>query len=266
VRPGRGWLALVALASSGLAFANVEVGGRVPDPRLDRLEGGQRQLLAPGKTTLFVFFDPGHERCAETLGELAKVEGELAGAPVDWVGIVSERVPAGSVAPALAAAGARLDVVVDRSDALYGELGVRLLPSIGIADAAGVLRAYLPYERIGYAGAIRAHLEHALGRIDDAALAAALAPTAVTLNTDAEKARRTLTMAAKLYEMGKLDPALDTARKAAEADPGSAAAHALVGEILVAKSDCAGARPSLEKALALDPALEPAKAALARCP
>ncbi|MBI1947953.1 MAG: hypothetical protein HYS27_19845 [Deltaproteobacteria bacterium] len=55
-------------------------------------------------------------------------------------------------------------------------------------------------------------------------------------------------------------------RELAELDPSSAQAELMLGQVLRRSRGCADARPRLERALALDPSLEPARRELAACP
>lgn len=257
---------LPGLLSGLLAFAYVAVGAPVPNPELPTLDGGSRSLLAAEGVTVFVFFDPEQEHSREVLGRLARLRGEMQGKPVDWVGVASDRFSAEAVAQALAAAELEMPVVVDRGDALYGALGVRLYPSAGIAGPGRELLAYLPYTKVNYARSLEAHLRHALGEIGDEELQAALEPEAVDWGGDGARAQANLRLARMLLAAGKLDKALERAREGAAQAPELAEAHGLVGAVQAAQGDCAAARESLGKALQLDPDNATAREASAKCP
>jgi len=254
------------LVMTGVAFANVDVGSALPNPSLVGLDGVERALVDRQRATVFLFFDPRQDRSREVLGALADLQGEFDDTDVRWVGVVSDRFSSEDAASALSEIGVRLDTVVDSGDRLYGELGVRLYPSIGIADSQAILRAYLPYAKVNYMGAVEAHLRHVLGQIDDDALDRALHPTVGYVSSDAAAVGRTLKLARMLWDNGKRDKALAKAREAAEAAPDMADPHALVGIFLVEEGLCEEGRKSLSKALEIDPDQAEARAALLDCP
>lgn len=254
-----------ALVVAGVLFANVDVGSVLPNPTLPGLDGVERSLLSEGQVSAFVFFHPEQEHSLEALRDLAELRNEMAEKPVRWIGVVSDRFGGGAIRSALSETGVELETVVDEGDRLYGELGVRLYPSIGIADREGNLRAYLPYTKVNFMRSVQAHLQHTLGEIDDDELKVALRPKSVDFGGNGASAGRNIRFARMLLDAGKLDKALAKARDAVVASPESAEARALVGLILVEQGNCDAARKSLQRALELDPENATAKTALDRC-
>jgi peroxiredoxin len=245
---------LMGVASPALSFANVDVGGQVPDVRMQALDGGEQPLLGKKKANVFLFFRPDQEHCVETLKNVSKLERELSGKPVYWVAVVSDSYPPQSVKACVKDTELPFPVLVDKGDALYGQLGVRLLPVMGIADEKGILVAYLHFTKVNFAETIRAHVLHQLGEISDAQLAAVENPSRTGIAGDGSAAAPQVKLARALFKGGKLPKALEAAGKAVEADPKLAEAHALLGQILAAMGDCAKALPAFEKALEIDPA------------
>ncbi len=248
-------IALAACAAwplLGRAFSNVQPGETVENVSLPTLDGKRHDLLARGaRANVMVFFRPHQERSDEALRWLAALEREVAGKPVHFVGVVSDSFPAADVRATVAAAGIRMPVGVDVQDALYGKLGVRLHPVVGILDGAGKLVAYEPYREINYADRVRARVRLLLGEITQAEVDQVDDPAASVTRTDEGVARRRLNYARKLLEMGDADRALEEAQKSLDLSP-LAAAHALRGKILAAKGKCAEALPAFEAALKLD--------------
>ena len=258
--------ALVSMTVTvAMAFANVEVGSVIPNPSLPAFDGAERTLAEPEVLTVFIFFSPDHQHCCEVLKEIADLQGDLDDDEFRWVGIVSDRFSREAVSEAVEAAGVDLMLLVDTGDTLYGELGVRLYPTIGIVDGESVLQAYLPYAKVNYMAAVEAHLRHAAGQINDQQLQAALHPTSFQVDSDVAGVGRNLKFARILLKSGKLDKALSKAVEAENAAPGSADAHALVGVILVEMGKCDEGRGHLESALNIDPGNTEAAEALARC-
>ncbi len=199
------------------------------------------------------------------LRAVAELQSEMKDADIHRVGVVSDRFPPETVASVLAGSGVSLEIVIDSGDQLYGELGVRLYPTIGIADSGGTLRAYLPYAQINYMSALEAHLRHALGQIDDGALDLALHPTSADVSSQEAEVGRLLKFARMLWEREKREKALAKAQEAVETAPDLADPHALVGFFQVEMGDCEEGRASLNRALEIDPNNPEALAALTKC-
>jgi len=264
VRRTLGAFAPVFLALTlGLAFA--QVGTVIPNPTMAGIDGKQHALVDPQRLSVFLFFDPAQPRCLEVMKEMAGLQGSFSGDTVRWVGILSDRFDEATAAAAVRKARLALEILIDPGDTLYGALEVRLYPTVGILDKAGVLKAYLPYRKVNFTGALEAEIRHALGEIDDAALERALHPQAADIGGANAEAGRLLRFAGMLWKMGKKEKALATARKALETAPSSAEAQALVGIYLAGMGNCGEAIPNLQEALKLDPDNAEARRALTGC-
>lgn len=253
------------LVVSGMAFAYVDIGSPVPNPPQIGMDGVERSLVDSQAVTAFLFFHPKQEHSLEVLRALADLQKMMKDADIHWVGVVSDRFASEIVDAALAESGVDLETIIDEGDRLYGDLGVRLYPTIGIADSGGTLRAYLPYAKVNYMGALEAHLRHALGQIDDAALDLALHPTSADVSSQEAEVGRILKFARMLWDRDKRDKALAKAQEAVQTAPDLADPHALVGFFLVEMGNCDEGRTSLNRALEIDPDNTEALAALGKC-
>jgi tetratricopeptide (TPR) repeat protein len=240
------------------AFRDLEVGAKVPNRKMSTLDGRTATLLGNAKANVFVFFRTDHDRSAQVLRQLAVLEKELSPKPVRFVGIVSSEEPKDAVAALIREAGVRMPVLVDEKDALYGELGVMLYPSIGVADAQHTLAAYQPFRQLNFTDSMRGRIQRVLGEIDDAQLAAVLDPPQNPVAVNRGKARANL--ARKLLDAGDVDGAIASARKAVELEPEAAEMHAVLAEMLSRGGKCAeasresSAARKLDAAIALPPA------------
>jgi tetratricopeptide (TPR) repeat protein len=273
VRPSRwrppGWLLLAALAAlfprPGRAFTNVAVGDRLEDVTLRTLDGQPLPLLSREATaSVFVFFRPQQDHSLDALMELAAIQKTLRGRSVRWVGVVSDSWPADEVREVVRRSGADLPVLVDVGDRLYGKLGVRLHPVVGIADRQLRLAAYEHYRKINFSEIVLARIRVLLGDLKEADMAAVLEPAKATSGTTEDEARRDLTLARLLWKKGNWEKALEWARKSLSLVP-SAGAYALQGEILAAQGQCQAALPLFEAALKIDPAEPVAQKGRGRC-
>jgi tetratricopeptide (TPR) repeat protein len=242
-----------ARPTAGRAFANVAVGEVVEDAELRTLDGGKASLVAKGaKANVVVFFRPHQEHSTDALKELAACQKDLEGKPVHWVAVVSSSWAPAETRAAVAETGIRMPVLVDDGDALYGRLGVRLHPTVGVLDAGRRLAAYEPFRQINYCDRVKARIRLVLGELDEAGVARADAPERSTTRTEDGVARRHLNYARMLLRIQKLDRALAEVQKALEVAP-TAAGYALQGEILAAQGKCPDALRAFDAALKIDP-------------
>lgn len=255
---------LLGLAAGGLVAPRragasdtdrrVQVGETVDDAELPTLDGKRDRLLARGpKVNVFVFFRPQQEHSLDTLKELATCEQEFAAKPVRFVGVVSDSWPADEVRAFVKEAGVRMTVLVDEGDALYGRLGIRLHPVIGIVDAKRTLAAFEPFRQINYCERVKVRIRYALGEVGAAEIAKVDEPARATTRTDDGVAKRHLNFARMLHRIQQEEKALEEVQKSLAMVP-SAAAHALEGEILGALGRCPDALRAFDAALKIEPA------------
>jgi tetratricopeptide (TPR) repeat protein len=264
------WVTALALAVAGLpgpavAFSNVAVGERLDNPSLPQLGGGRAALLsASARVSLFVFFRPQQDHSLAALKQLAGLQRSFAGKPVRMVAVVSDSWPAELVRATVAAAGFTAPVLVDAGDALYGALGVRLHPVVGLADQDGRLVAYEHFRQINFADILRGRIQVALGEATAAEMARVLEPEKATTGGPQAEARRHFNLARVLWKKKHAEQALESVRASLAVTP-TAPALALRGEITAAGGDCAAARPFFEQALTLEPGLPAAVQGLKGC-
>jgi predicted Zn-dependent protease len=155
-----------------------------------------------------------------------------------------------------------MPVLVDEKDALYGELGVVLHPSIGIADAQHKLVAYQPFRKLNLLDAMRGRIQLVLGEITDAQLAAILDPPPTP--TAVNRAGARVKLARTLLKAGAVDAAIQSARAAVALEPAAADGHAVLAETLAAGGKCDEAARESAEARKLDAAAPPAPPCTAR--
>lgn len=247
-------VAAVAAALSlvpAAAFSNAEIGSKIERRELGVFGGGTRSYLGDADANVFIFFRPGQEHSRELASSLGGLIRETEGRSVDWVAIVSGSFSAEEIGAFVDETGLTMPVLIDEGDALYGELGARLHPVLGIADADATLVAYQHFTKVNMVAALRGRILHQLGEISDEELARIERPERTAPGNG--KAESNLKLARKLLEAGKADKALEFAGKSLELDPTLAAAHAVFGAALAAQGDCAAALEAFSKALELDP-------------
>jgi tetratricopeptide (TPR) repeat protein len=238
---------------SDRADRRVQIGDRIDDAELRTLDGKRDRLLARGvKANVFVFFRLQQDRSLDTMKDLAGCEKEFAGKPVRFVGVVSDSWPAGEVQAFVREAGVKMPVLVDDGDALYGKLGIRLHPVIGIVDGQRRLVAFEPFRQINYCDRVKVRIRRALGEASEAEVARVDEPERTVTHTDAGVARRHLNFARQLHRIGQDEKALDEVKKSLAFAP-SAEAYALQGEVLVALRRCPDALRAFEIAAKLEP-------------
>ena len=212
---------VLALVTAGpvpvtsLAQADVTPGEKLPDMNLVRPAGGVESYLGPpeSEARVFAFVKADHERSRHLLGKWAGMQGDLADQPVHWVLIVSDRQdPARLAAWDSLAPGST--ILIDAGDVLYGQLGVALVPTVGIADKDGILRALLPFHQINYSQVILAHTRRVLGLISDRELEELLDPHGGVADSLLAGARRKLKLGRILLDRGRTEAALSQVESA----------------------------------------------------
>ncbi len=254
---GPAFLALSVAVALGFvplgAFSHAAVGDKIENRELPALGGGEKPFLGDARANVFFFVRPDQEHSRQVLADLAGLTEELAGRSVTWTAIISDRFSEDEMRGLMEGAGLDSPVLIDRGDALYGELGAALHPVLGIADQDQVLVAYQAFRKIHFTELLRARVRHQLGEISDWELARVENPPKTDLAGRDDGAERHLRLARMLLQAGKGDKAMDSVAKSLEIDPEQAAAHALAGSILAGRGDCSAALEAFGKALALDP-------------
>jgi len=256
----RAWVIVAALAAlfprPGRAFSNVAVGDALENVTLRTLDGGTAELLSRKHAgNVFVFFRPGQDHSADALADLVAVQRELSARPLRFVGVVSDSWPVEEVRETVRQAGVDWPILVDAGDALYGKLGVRLHPVLGVADKRLRLFAYEHFRQINFREIVLARLKLLLGDIDQAGMDRAIDPPRGTLPGDDPRdvARRHVNLARQLWKRGNADKALEFCRRSLEVAP-LADAWALQGEVLAATGRCPQALAAFDAALKIEPA------------
>jgi hypothetical protein len=222
---------LLALPCTAAGFRRAEAGTAIADRPMSTVDGKQVPLLAPGKVNVIVFVRVGQEFSVRALHQLAQLERELAAKPVRLATVFSDTDAPAEIAAMLAEAGVRAPALVDRGDALYGELGVAMTPSAGIVGKDRKLAGFQAFRKVNYLDAMRAQVAFALGEIDQAALARALDPAPAPIASGGRGHAR-ITLGRRLLAAGDTEGAIASARAAIALDPSSAEAQALLAEAL----------------------------------
>jgi hypothetical protein len=259
---------LAATPCAALGFSRVAAGDVLPNEELRTIDGGRAPLFAgDARAHVVVFFRPGQPNSAEALKDLAACQQEFASKPVRFAAIVSSTWPADEVKRTVAASGIRMPVLVDEDDRLYGRLGVRMHPVVGVADEQQRLVGYEPFKRLGFCDRLRAQVRFALREIDREGLEKEQAPRAVMPSaTEGASANRHLRLGQRFLEGKQFDKAAGEAREILEKEPGFVPAHLLLGDALAGAGRCDEASRAYAAARQLDPRSEAAAKGSAGCP
>jgi hypothetical protein len=261
---------LAALASPGGAgaFTNVAVGDRIEPDVLPTLDGGKEPLLsAQAEANVFIFFRPKQEYSTETLKAMAACEVEFRGKPIHWVAIVSSTWDPADVRQVVTDTGIKMPVLVDQGDRLYGKLGLRLHPVVGVADGKFRLLAYEPFMKVNYCDRIRARIQLALKEITEEQSRKVDAPDKATMPGEIEGAAlaRRVRLGELLLRTKQYEKAETEAKAVLEKDPRSVGGLVLLGDALAGRGNCAGAVERYDAALAIEPASQAAQRGKQAC-
>jgi len=252
---------------AGFAFANVAVGDAMQNVELATLDGGRHALFSnKALANVFIFFRPQQDHSLETLKAMAKCEKEFATKPVHWVAVVSSSWDPSEVKAMVAEAGIDMPVLIDKDDELYGRIGVRLHPAIGVANEKFQLIAYEPFHKINYCDRIRGKIRYALHEIDLAEVERTEHPPKALFPNEIKGAveHRHVRMGEEYIKTKQYERAIEEARNVLVKNPAYAPAHMLIGDALAAQGKCADAAASYSEAQKLDPKLVTKRGACAR--
>jgi tetratricopeptide (TPR) repeat protein len=254
---------------AGFAFASVAVGDVIENPELPTLDGSRHFFLSRKHlANVFIFFRPNQDHSLETLRAMAKCEKEFATRSVHWVAVVSSSWDAEEVRAVVRESGIAMPVLVDKDDELYGRLGVRLHPVIGVANEKLELIAYEPFHKINYCDRIRGKIRYALHEIDLAEVYRTEHPPKALFPNEIKGAveHRHVRMGENYLRAKQYDRALAEAQGVLEKSPSYAPAQALLGDALAAQGKCGEAAKAWELARKLDPKSGPgAEGKLSAC-
>jgi tetratricopeptide (TPR) repeat protein len=239
--------------SMSWGFANIDVGDVVPNPTLETLEGGSEALLdLTREVNIFIFFKPSKDNSISALEKLGRLEKEFRERDVRWVFVVSDEAEPGLVQESVESTGISGSVLIDSNDSLYGEIGVRMTPSMGFVREDGKLAYYQHFTKINLSNLVKARIRHLLGEISDEELEAIVKPDRSKVG-DRARAQRNFKFAEILFKKGRFDQAILRAEKSLSFDPTFAPAYTLIGKSLLAKGDTEGACEAFNQALEMDP-------------
>jgi hypothetical protein len=243
-------------ASPATAFRHLAPGAQVPTHTLPAMGGGRAALVADRKVSVFVFVRTGQDHSESALRQLAALERELEleRKPVRFVAVVSDTEPPDDVRSLMAASGTRMPVLVDPGDAVYGELGVALHPSVGIVRRDGRLSGFQPFRKVNFLDAMRGQVRLALGEIDQAELARILDPPAAPVATEGGRARARMKLARTLLAAGAVEQAIASARAGVALEPDLAETHLTLAETLAKAGRCEESAREADAARRLAPA------------
>lgn len=247
------------------AFSNVAVGDPIRERDLAAAAGGKAPLLGEARASVFVLFRSDTENSLGALRELSFIERDLAPKGVRFVAIVSDADDLEQAKATLQRSGAKMPLLVDVADALYGELGVRMHPVVGVVDARRRLSAYEHYRKVGFRSIVRGRIQVALGELTAADMEKLLAPPESRTGDELAPARREVALGRMELARGEAAKAEEIARKAVGLAPAHAPAHLLLGKALAAQARCAEARKAFVEALRLAPATPEATEGLRGC-
>ena len=146
-----------------LAFWNVAVGDEVKDRQLSSVDGARQPLLGRAQATVVVLFRVQHDFSAQTLQDVARLQGHCGG-NVRFVALAPGDAAPAAARDAVRKAGLRATVLVAARDAVAGELGADVRPAVAIFDEAHRLIAYQPYLSVNMHDTLWPELRRALAR------------------------------------------------------------------------------------------------------
>lgn len=265
---------LYAAPKAAAAFKNVQAGTEAPAFRLADLAGNEVSLesFKGDNAVLVVFWATWSARSLEELRDVQKLVAEYGPKGLKAVAVNVEHEHANGddlrmIRDTVAPLNLTYPVLIDKGLDTFRNYGVVAVPSTGVLARGNVLRdAFNGYPTFVFLE-LKGQVEELLGlRPKEAAAAVQKLGTA---HKPTRTALLNYNLGRRLFAFGMPDKAEPKLRSAAAADPGWAAPHVLLGEVLLsrAKKDpakVAEARKEFEAAVAAEEGNPVARTGLAR--
>jgi Tfp pilus assembly protein PilF/peroxiredoxin len=214
---------------------NVKVGEEMPEFSLPELNGNTFTYKHDrNKVVVLTFLPTSQRRMERAITDIEIMIKDLQdyAQQLDFVGVVS-----GSTAKDFQESSKKgpkrtFPILLDDQFHLWGKLGVIAAPTeviVGKDDNILWIRAGFGYDFIPV---VRAHIEQALGIVQETTVEQAQQVKAVMNNTIEARIQRHLQMAKILEKKGRVDSAISELHKAAQFDPNSIKPSLELGELL----------------------------------
>jgi tetratricopeptide (TPR) repeat protein len=230
-------LALLALASTGTdRLRNVAPGEPLP-PFQDKTLGGSSLASKDlaGRAVVLVYLSAGQEQSEKALAAAHRVVTRLERDELALICMSADT----SQTDELRALRQRLAIdeplLLDEQRQYYGQLGLIAFPTTIVTSRDGKLLHVLASWTRSYEHHLDLYCRHALGELDEAALAGRLAVRPTSRDAGRAKADRHRSMAAILRSKGMGAAAVRELEQAVELDPDHAEAALELAELLVAE-------------------------------
>lgn len=259
---------MLGLARDVAAFKHIKLGAPLPDARLLALSGEVVNVLNVGaKVNVVLFVRPNHRHSQDALSVMTRACNKFKKRNVHCVAIVSAIYDKNEVEKMVSDAGwTTAQTLIDPGDKYYGELGVVLHPTFGIADGKKKLIAYDPFSGINSFRVVVAHILFVLGDIDEKQLKLEINPEPSQKIQESDRAITRYKYARALFDGKLYDEALKQVLEALKFDTSLAKAHGLLALIYATTKQCKEAEPASARALELDKQNADAKRARQLCP
>jgi len=249
-------LSLLAVVSSAVAdhLRNVQPGEPLPPFQCRTLDGGQLASKdVAGRVLVLVYVSAGQEQSDSALAAAHKVVTGINNEGLVLVFMSADVDRLEKLRETRQVAGIQEPLLLDEGRKYYGQLGLITFPTTIVTSKTGELSHVISSWRRNYEHHLELYCRHALGELDDAALAAGLTEGPAFRDEASSKANRHRSMAEMLRSKGMIAEAVRELEKSLELDPDNADSQLELAELLVAQGQLDQAQQRVAGLLARKP-------------
>jgi tetratricopeptide (TPR) repeat protein len=242
---------------------SIPVGGEVPDFTLGSAEGESFSLSEnKGQSVVILYWRTGQKRSLLAVKEANDILKEFRKKDIKIISIIAGSDEKDEAEKTLKENEIEYPLFVDYDRQLYSDYGIRVYPTTIIIDKEGKLSHVIPSHPLTYKKFLKAHIQKALGEIDEEGLKEATSVKKEVQDKSTLEALRLYNLALKFTQSGMHDLAISTLDKSVEAKPEMLKLHILLGFLYLETKETEKALDAFNRALELDPESKDAKTGL----
>lgn len=258
-----------ATQASSIPFRSISPGDPVPSLNFKGLADGSTLSTdsLKGAPAALVFWgadiETKKERSQEAFSDLEKILPFLQERKIKTVLINAQGDSKEIIESTVKGVSGSLPVYTDENQKAYGELGIFIVPSVLLLDAAGKVVTGLGYSH-DFSDRLKGEAQIMLGEKTREEVESELRPEMVEKTAKEKQTARHLSTAEVMVKRGQIDSAINELQKALEINPELGEAHGQLGCLYIDKGKLAEAKKELDKSYEINPDYLPANICDAR--
>lgn len=246
-------------SSSAFVFRTLEIGKKVPEIRLNDVDGKEFTLSSlKGKKVVLLFWgadtDLKEKRSLSVIRRLETLVQRFKGEGLEFISIISDSDSREKVKALKQQTSLSHPILLDEKREVYGAYGIYILPTVGILDEEAKLLKALPFTHTLEEDA-EGEILVAMGKKTAEELEKERRPKETLPPQGKRKAQNHFNLGKNLFEKGSIEKAKEEFLKAIELDADYGEAYVSLGMVHLKEKNPEEAFRSFEKGVSLNPSL-----------